>query len=337
MAASGSPLDIGLIGLGAWARAAYVPILRERSDVKIRAVAARTEKTRRYAAELLGADVALYADYSDLLRHAPVDAVMIGLPSEITAQVCIATLEAGKHVWFEPPLTDNDEAGRLLDLADRSELVFHADLELRYLPVVVALRELLASGRLGRPLLVRVELENDWARGRAFDDREKPESIAAGLSTWYVDLLDALVKKPARRVDLYGSRPRHESVVEIGTAAVQFSDEAFGEWAFNLRSGESLALRMKVVGTKGEAEADLLSGAYRHRVSGGGWLSATADCSRPIHGFVGVRESVEAFLSAVRGQGRTISGADVYRRVHAMQTSLRRSEAERAPIGMATG
>ena len=336
MAAVGSPLDIGLIGLGSWARDAYVPILRERSDLRFRAVAARTEETRRYAADLLGADVALYADYSDLLQHDPVDAVMIGLPSDITARVCIAALEAGKHVWFEPPLPDTDETGRLLDLADRSELVFHADLELRYLPVVGALRELLASGRLEQPLLVRVELENDWARGRAFDDAG-PVSMAAGLSAWYVDLMDALMKKPAQRVDLYGSRPRHESVVEIGTAAVQFSDEAFGEWAFNLRSGESLALRMKVVGTNGEAEADLLSGAYRHRVSGGGWLSATADCSRPIHGFVGVRESVEAFLSAVRGQGRTISGADVYRRVHAMQTALRRSEAERAPIGMATG
>jgi predicted dehydrogenase len=336
MAVSGSPLDIGLIGLGAWARAAYVPILQERSDVKVRAVAARTEETRSHAAGLLGADVALYADYSELLRHAPVDAVMVGLPSETTAAVCIAALETGKHVWFEPPLADTDETGRLLDLADRSELVFHADLELRYLPVIGALREIFAQGELGRPLLVRVELENGWARERALDD-VSPESMAGTLSTWYVDLMDAIFEKPTRRVDLYGSRPRHESVVEVGTAAVEYSDEAFGEWAFNLRSGEDLALRIKVAGTEGEAEADLLTGAYRHRVRDSEWVSAAADCSRPVHGFVGMRESVEAFLSAVRGQGRTKSGADVYRRVHAIQMALQRSEAEGTPIGGSTG
>jgi predicted dehydrogenase len=336
MAVSGSPLDIGLIGLGAWARAAYVPILQERSDVKVRAVAARTEETRSHAASLLGADVALYADYSELLQYAPVDAVMIGLPSETTAGVCIAALEAGKHVWFEPPLTDTDETGCLLDLADLSELVFHADLELRYLPVVGALRDLLARGDLGRPLLVRVEMENGWARESAFDD-DAPESMAGTLSTWYVDLMDALFEKPARRMDLYGSRPRHESVVEVGTAAVQFSDEAFGEWAFNLRSGEDLALRIKVAGTEGEAEANLLTGAYRHRVRDSDWISGAADCSRPIHGFVGMRESVQAFLSAVWGHGRTKSGADVYRRVHAIQTALHRSEAEGTPIAGGTG
>lgn len=335
MAISGSSLDIGLIGLGAWARAAYVPILQKQSDVKVRAVAARTEETRSHAAGLLGADVALYADYSELLQRAPVDAVMMGLPSETTARVCIAALEAGKHVWFEPPLADTDETGRLLDLADRSELVFHADLELRYLPVVGALRALLARGSLGRLLLVRVELENGWARERALDN-DAPESMAGTLSTWYVDLMDALFEKPARRVDLNGSRPRHESVVEIGTAAVQFSDEAFGAWTFDLRSYEDLSLRIRVVGTEGEAEADLLTGTYRHRVRDGDWVSAAADSSRPIHGFVGMRESVQAFLSAVRGRGRTDSGAEVYRRVHAIQTALQRSEAEGTPIGGAT-
>ncbi len=81
------PIGIGLIGLGSWARSAYVPVLQELPGVTVRAVAARTEDTLGLASRLFGSEVELYTDYNRLMADPNVDAVMIGLPSKVSGQV----------------------------------------------------------------------------------------------------------------------------------------------------------------------------------------------------------------------------------------------------------
>ena len=315
-------IRIGLVGLGSWARASFVPILRERNDVEVRAVAARTEATRDTARDLLGDGVELYQDYTELLESADVDAVMIGLPPALTDEAVTAAVAAGMHVFVEPPLGAEALAVQVPD-----EMVFHADLELRYLPVVTKLSQVVSSGQLGRLLKVRVELDNDW--GMNGEIREPFQaSTVFGLGNWYVDLFHAFIETKPVRVDIFGSYPRSATLMEVGTATVQYSDGVTGEWAFNLRSSQELDLRLRVVGTDGQAEADLITGAYGYRSRDGGEANGSADCSRPVYGFVGMRESIEAFLAAVQGGPATASGTDTYRRLHSVLSALRRSEHE---------
>ena len=112
---SHSTLKIGLIGFGSWATSAYVPALRERDDVEIVALAARTESTRMTGRSLLGDAVSLYDNYHDLLGDAAVDAVMIGLPSDSSTEAAGAALDAGKHIFLEPPFPDDASTTGLLD------------------------------------------------------------------------------------------------------------------------------------------------------------------------------------------------------------------------------
>ena len=335
-AGSGNPIDIGLVGLGSWAKEAYVPALVEESGVTVRAVAARTEETRRAALRLFGKDTELYADYTALLEGSQVEAVMIGLPPELSAKAALEAVEADKHVFVEPPFGVGGDSDRLLDAAEGAATVFHVDVELRYLPVVEAMRELLHGGVLGRLLLVRAELANDWARG---PDSGNPflGSQVFSLGPWYVDLLDAVADADPSRVDVFGSYLPDTSHMVTGTATIQFASAAVGEWAFNLTANKELELRLKVTGTEGEAEADLVGGSYRYRAFDSEWRLGSADCARPEHGFVGLRESVSAFLAAVRGEGSSRSGAGTYRRLHAGLTSLRQSETERHWVGLPAG
>jgi hypothetical protein len=83
---------------------------------------------------------------------------------------------------------------------------------------------------------------------------------------------------------------------------------------------------MKLVGTDGEIEANLMDGNYRYRTAGSSWQSGTADCSRPKLGFVGMRESVQAFLAAIQGKRDTYSGAKTYRRIYRSLEALRQAE-----------
>ena len=66
-------IRLGLIGLGAWAREAYVPVLKELADVDVCAVAAKSEATRTFAREQFGDDIALYDNYAALLQDKNVE------------------------------------------------------------------------------------------------------------------------------------------------------------------------------------------------------------------------------------------------------------------------
>ena len=315
-----SSLTVGLIGFGGWATRAYVPALRERDDVEIVALAARTESTRTAGRELLGPSVRLYDDYHDLLRDAAVDAVMIGLPSDISTEAASAALDAGNHLFLEPPLLDDDRAVVLLDKAERSRQVFHMDLELRYLPVIKTLRDMASRGEFGSLLSIEARHVCDWSARR---DPALP-SMVPGLSTWYVDAMDAVADSVASRVELFAAPPRQQ----VGRALFQLSNGATSEWNFDLRSPEPFSLTIEVVGSDGAAFADLLSGEHRYRTGDADWTAGVLDCSRPILGFVGMRESVHAFVDAIHGDAPTLSGAAVYRRIHSMQTAVRAAHAE---------
>jgi len=323
------PIGIGLIGLGSWARKAYVPILQEQPDVDVMAVAARSAATFQVAGNIFGPTIELYSDYASLLECADIDAVMIGLPPSLTAQATVAALKADKHIWIEPPIVDADDINGVLELAGISKKVFHVDLELRYLPVVSAIRDIVSSGNIGRLLLVRVELANDWARVEVEPEQERN---VFGLGTWYIDLLDAFVGRKPQRVDVFASYPRYPNLMESGTFTLQYPDAVVGEWSVNLRDGKEWELHMKLVGTEGEVEANLMDGTYCYRAAEGYWRSGTADCSRPEYGFVGMRESVLAFVAAMQGERNTCSGPKVYRRLCRSLEALRQAEQQKRSI-----
>ena len=312
-------MRVGLVGYGNWARDAYVPAVLDDAGVAIGAVAARSEETRRLASERFGAGAALFDDPFRLVREAEVDAVMIGLPSELVSDVAIAAMMTGKHVWIEPPPPGDARIAALLDLAGRSGLVLHADLELRYHPVVAAIAGLLED-KLGPALSVRVVQNCNWAMTWD-EDAVKRGAMASGLSIWYLDPIDALIGRQPRRVDVIGARPRFERAVETGSALVEY-DGAVGEWSFNFRSPSGLSLRLEVAALEGEAEADLMTGRYRYRAGSPDWVEAEAPPAQPAYGFVGIRECVAAFLGAVRGEGHSLTGPEVMRRVHDASTAF---------------
>ena len=313
-------IDVGLIGYGGWAREAYVPAALDDPDVKVSAVAARTDETLAAARKELGDDVELFKDYRELLERPEIDTVMIGAPRPVNAQMGIAAIEAGKHIWIEPPFADGKDAEELLERAAGYNKVFHADIELRYLPAVAAIGELTAPGPLGALRSARVELTNDW--GNSPENDRHMGAAVGGLSTWYVDLIDALFEQEPESIEVKG-----EEQMKSGSALLSYDGGRTGELAFDL-NGSSWELWLKIEGAMGTAEANLMDGEYRYAVGGGSWISGMADCERPEYGFVGMRESVAAFFAAVRGESETRSGPATYQRLHRVLTEVTRQVVE---------
>lgn len=311
-------IRIGLIGFGSWARKAYVPALISDQDIEIVAVAARTDQTHLAAREILGTGFQSYTDYNTLLERDDIDAVMIGMPSDSGTDTAQATINADKHVFFEPPLEDSPLTEKLLDQAAKSDRVFHADLELRYLPCVDTLLKITELQDFGTVQFIHVSLENDWAHHWDLDEAELTRMVT-GLSTWYIDPIDLLVGHAAQTVQIVGAEH------QVGHARLSFKDGVEGQWQFNLRSTNEFSVKMKVTGEHGEIQADLLSGECHWNI-GSSLNSGTSSCLQPVLGFVGMQESVRAFLAAIRGEKPTQSGPGVYSRIHNTIKALGKSQ-----------
>ena len=88
--------------------------------------------------------------FDSVLDDPDVQAVAIATPASSHFELVRAALEAGKHVLVEKPLTPSlDEARKLVDLAERQNLVLMLDHTYCYTPAVRHIRELVRSGALG--------------------------------------------------------------------------------------------------------------------------------------------------------------------------------------------
>jgi predicted dehydrogenase len=141
-------LTIAIIGTG-WGARIQVPAFRAAGlDVSVLA-GSSAEKTSRIAGEL-GVPNAV-SDWRDVLNRADIRVVSIVTPPHLHAEMAIAALEAGKHVLCEKPTALNaEQARRMLDAANAHPNQFALiDHELRFLPSLVRMRELVAQGAIG--------------------------------------------------------------------------------------------------------------------------------------------------------------------------------------------
>jgi predicted dehydrogenase len=90
------------------------------------------------------------SDFRDLLQDPRVDAVAIATPVHTHYELALAALRAGKHVFVEKPLAPtSDQVRRLMEEADRRNLVLMVDHTFLYTPAVQKICELVHEGALG--------------------------------------------------------------------------------------------------------------------------------------------------------------------------------------------
>lgn len=96
------------------------------NNVVIAAASDVFNKRRNWAKETAGLkDSDLYLDYRKLLERKDVDAVVIATHDPMHAQISMDTLESGKHVYCEKPMTRYlDEAFRVYDTVKKTGKVF---------------------------------------------------------------------------------------------------------------------------------------------------------------------------------------------------------------------
>lgn len=97
-----------------------------------------------------------FGSYEDLLASDQIDGVYIPLPTSQHIEWSLKAAEAGKHVLCEKPIAlKAEEIDRLIAARDRHQVVISEAFMVYYHPQWAKVRELIASGQIGRLRMVQ--------------------------------------------------------------------------------------------------------------------------------------------------------------------------------------
>jgi len=141
---------LGLIGCGSIAQAVHLDILARLPQVELVALAEPNPERRTQAQRRVPSAIAL-PDYGDLLDNPNIEGVVVCLPSAMHAEVAIAALERGKHVYLEKPVGVNSaEAKAVIAASEKAQVVGMIGFNYRFSPLYQAAKAAIQAGQLGQ-------------------------------------------------------------------------------------------------------------------------------------------------------------------------------------------
>ena len=283
MAQAPPELGIGVIGYGfmgkmhsyAWRS---LPFLYDPPPARARFIAVCTahEDTARRAADHGGFERG-ETDVRRLLDDRHIDVVHVCTPNDSHRELCVAALEAGKHVYCDKPLARTaEEAQAIAAAADaRPDLRHMVTFQTRFLPAILRARQLMDEGFCGRLFGYRAAYLH-----AGYIDPQRPMSwrldnaISGGgalvdLGSHAIDLMRHLcgdiARVAARTKTFITERPTPDGAtapVEVDDVAllqVETADGALGTIeASRLATGTNDELTFDIHGDRGALRFDLM-------------------------------------------------------------------------------
>ncbi|MEW6269410.1 MAG: Gfo/Idh/MocA family oxidoreductase [Thermodesulfobacteriota bacterium] len=247
-----APLRIGILGAARIAPMALVRPAASVPEVRVVAIAAR-DPQRAGDFSVKHRIERAYPSYEAMLAAPDVEAVYNPLPNSLHCAWTIRALEAGKHVLCEKPLASNaDEAVRMAEAAARTGRRLVEAFHWRYHPLAERMRQIVASGELGRlrdvtvdfciPLPFPRDIRFDYALGGG---------ATMDLGCYAIHQMRHLVgaEPEVVRARALVRAPEVDRYME---AEMRFPDGTWGRMTCSLFSARLLSIRTVVRGDRGE-------------------------------------------------------------------------------------
>ena len=317
---------------------------------------------RRKAAELGFATST--GNWRDLLANPEIDVISVTTPNQFHAEMAIAALDAGKHVWCEKPMaTSLADAERMLAAQRASGKVAVMGYNYIQNPLIRHMAALIRAGAIGDVTHVRVEMDEDYMAdpaepfywkseaqsgyGALDDFAVHPLSLLSVLVGLPMEVMTAMAKPYADRPARDGGRRAVENH-DIANVLMSFEGGLSGVLMANRSAwGRKGRICVQIYGSNGSIlyDQERMNEFQLYDRSGDpanhGFRSVLTSGHHPIYGkfipapghglgfndlkIVECRE----LLSAIAGEAAHVvdfgTGLDIERAVHAMA----RSHAER--------
>lgn len=271
-------IGVGLIGTGYMGKAhalawnAVKPVFGEGARPRLVHLAEVSEELARRKAEEFGFEKAT-ADWRALVADPDVEVVSVTTPNAFHAEMAIAALEAGKHVWCEKPMAVKfSDAERMAGAAKAAGKVTALGYNYFQNPVIRHIKKLIGEGAVGEVNHVRFEMDEDFMADpeALFYWKSEASSGYGALDDFGVHplsliqyLFGEVTRVMANLAMPYADRPAREGgrrkveTYDIASVLFELEGGVSGVMALNRSAwGRKGRIAMQVFGSKGTIAYD---------------------------------------------------------------------------------
>ncbi|HEY5787167.1 MAG TPA: Gfo/Idh/MocA family oxidoreductase [Microlunatus sp.] len=154
-------LRIGVVGTSWWTETFHLAGIASHGKADLVAICGQN---RAAAVADRHGQPRVFTDYRTMIASGLLDAVVVATPDDSHHGITMAALEAGPHVLCEKSLARSaEEARQMLNAAETAGLVHMVMLTWRWLGIFTYVKQLLASGYIGRCRDARFIMQGDCA------------------------------------------------------------------------------------------------------------------------------------------------------------------------------
>lgn len=299
-------VKIGLVGAGAIAQLAHLPVLDKMRGAELAAICDNDRAKARSLADRFGIPDVV-TDIEDLLELDEIDAVIIATPNHLHEPHVLSALAAKRHVLCERPLALSARGvERILSAAARVDRTVTVGNNHRYRTDVQTLSRFIQGGELGKIVGMRAGAYRFKRSGEGWRSR-RPESGGGAfldhgvalldLALWLADFPDPV------RVSAHMDRGRGATAVE-DAMAVQLECAGGTSFVFDVSSayvGEEERSWFEVLATRGSARLAPLR-VIKELNGRPTDVSPTGAAGRESAFIQSYRAELAHFLAVVRGE-----------------------------------
>jgi len=207
-----------------------------------------------------------FTDYRKLLELPDVDLVVLGIPNDLHCEVTLNAAAADKHIVLEKPMCLNlTDADRMLAACRRAKVKLMYAEELCFAPKYVRLKQLLDSGALGQPVLLKQSEKHNGPHAAHFLDVERAGGgVTMDMGCHAIEFFRWMLGRPAIKsvyaqmgTHVHGKKTRGDDnallILEFANGTTAIAEESWTKLG-------GMDDRAEVHGSKGVAYADLLHG-----------------------------------------------------------------------------
>jgi UDP-N-acetylglucosamine 3-dehydrogenase len=257
-----SPVRIGIIGCGSIARSAHVPGFLASERACLGGFASRTRASAEATAEGCESPAPIYDDWRELVEREDVDAITICSPNAFHRDQAVAAAKAGKHVLVEKPVAVSAaEADEMIAAAQQARVVLQVAHNLRYVPAVLAARDVVRGGRLGNIVGLRAAFGHGgpqvWAPEASwfFDRTRSGGGALIDLGIHIIDVVNFVTGLRAGEVTAMVSG--HEPCEDAAQLVLSFDNGAIGSVHASWLARPAPDMSLTIFGTDGTLHFDV--------------------------------------------------------------------------------
>lgn len=294
---------IGIVGCGGIARAHIEGYRAVAGDI-CEVVAGCDPNAQALEGFCAKYDVPLrFADAAELIESGEVDVISLLTPPAVREQVILPAADSGIHLLVEKPFAENmKDAIAFVDAAERGGITLAVNQSLRFMPDILAAREIIDSGEIGEVRSIAHDhFQNRTRTGGWRKDEERLE-----ISIFSIHLLDRIRWLCGRAPEAVTAATRHwDNNVrgETFTAlTIQFAGGAVGKMLSNWHAPTIPECRLRIDGTAGSVLSQKESATGDNAeltVQPSAGDARRLDCSRQRAALMGMGESMKCLLAAI--------------------------------------